>query len=290
MENNTPDNDDQGSIKPIKPLFLLLLDGWGIAGSSEANPISSAKKPYLDKIMAEYPATSLQSGPGDLNQRYQDFGANGVLTSAASAAGIKQLKIFTGERLAALTYFFNGRREEKAAGEDWLSISSENSQHQLDYFLGLKRTMAAALKALKEGGYSLIIVSCPIMDSLATAGEKERIAKALTAIDRGVKKLAQEIASKDGLMVISAVHGNAEHMMNLGTEFPDKEMTDNPVPFMIFSPTLAGKTLGFPDAPENDLSLLAPSGKIIDAAPTIAKLMNLPLTEDPAGQPLIAEE
>lgn len=42
----------QGNIKPI---VLLILDGWGIAPDSEGNAISRAKKPNMDKLYGLYP-------------------------------------------------------------------------------------------------------------------------------------------------------------------------------------------------------------------------------------------
>lgn len=45
-----------------KPVVLVILDGWGVAPPSRANAISQAKTPVMDKILATYPAMTLQAG------------------------------------------------------------------------------------------------------------------------------------------------------------------------------------------------------------------------------------
>ena len=44
-----------------KPLMLMILDGFGIAKSSNANAISCANKPNLDRIFKENPITKLEA-------------------------------------------------------------------------------------------------------------------------------------------------------------------------------------------------------------------------------------
>ena len=44
-----------------KPVMLMILDGFGIAPSSEGNAVALAKKPNFDRLMKEYPHTNLQA-------------------------------------------------------------------------------------------------------------------------------------------------------------------------------------------------------------------------------------
>jgi 2,3-bisphosphoglycerate-independent phosphoglycerate mutase len=46
-------------MKGIKPLVLVILDGWGIAPPGKGNAVSLAKKPFWDHISVSYPHTSL---------------------------------------------------------------------------------------------------------------------------------------------------------------------------------------------------------------------------------------
>lgn len=47
------------NLSNYHPLFLLILDGWGIAPPSNGNAISLARKPNYDKIISLYPSGSL---------------------------------------------------------------------------------------------------------------------------------------------------------------------------------------------------------------------------------------
>ncbi|MCP4105317.1 MAG: 2,3-bisphosphoglycerate-independent phosphoglycerate mutase [Desulfobacteraceae bacterium] len=42
-----------------KPFMLIILDGWGHAPAGEANAVSIAKTPFLDRLMQEYPNTHI---------------------------------------------------------------------------------------------------------------------------------------------------------------------------------------------------------------------------------------
>jgi len=46
-------------LKPVKPLMLIVLDGWGFSSNRNGNAVFEAKTPYLDRFEAEYPHTHL---------------------------------------------------------------------------------------------------------------------------------------------------------------------------------------------------------------------------------------
>ncbi len=45
----------------IKPIVLIIMDGYGISPRKEGNAIAVAKKPYLDKYFKNYPKTTLEA-------------------------------------------------------------------------------------------------------------------------------------------------------------------------------------------------------------------------------------
>src|SRR6266699_1347676 len=48
----------------LKPLILIILDGWGYRAETKANAIALARKPTYDRLLREYPNTLIQtSGP-----------------------------------------------------------------------------------------------------------------------------------------------------------------------------------------------------------------------------------
>ena len=51
-------------MKPqVRPVVLLIMDGWGYREESESNAILHANKPVFDRLWNEYPST-LISGSG----------------------------------------------------------------------------------------------------------------------------------------------------------------------------------------------------------------------------------
>ena len=44
-----------------KPVMLIILDGWGKRAPDEGNAVTSADTPYLDRLLAQYPKTELQT-------------------------------------------------------------------------------------------------------------------------------------------------------------------------------------------------------------------------------------
>jgi 2,3-bisphosphoglycerate-independent phosphoglycerate mutase len=45
----------------IKPIVLIIMDGYGISSHKEGNAVAAAKKPYLDKYFKNYPKTTLEA-------------------------------------------------------------------------------------------------------------------------------------------------------------------------------------------------------------------------------------
>ncbi|MFA9262014.1 MAG: 2,3-bisphosphoglycerate-independent phosphoglycerate mutase [Undibacterium sp.] len=45
----------------LRPIVLIVLDGWGIANTTQGNPIREAKLPTFDKLNRYYPMTTLQA-------------------------------------------------------------------------------------------------------------------------------------------------------------------------------------------------------------------------------------
>ncbi len=48
-------------INPLRPVLLVILDGWGVAAASQGNSITRARKPNLDAYFASFPNTVLEA-------------------------------------------------------------------------------------------------------------------------------------------------------------------------------------------------------------------------------------
>ncbi|PIT87574.1 MAG: hypothetical protein COU31_02170 [Candidatus Magasanikbacteria bacterium CG10_big_fil_rev_8_21_14_0_10_40_10] len=297
MENKEKLENADLPARP-KPIFLLLIEGWGVTEKNEANAISVARTPNFLRLVKDYPAAILETNNNNINSRYLSLGSgvkvdnetqavNSDLSLIISQSSLRQLKILDNERLAAFTSFFNAIREDKLPGEDWLTISLEDNSQSINSFLGLKRLVRESVKAIKNENYDFIAATYSGLDFSATKGDFSETVKVVESLDKAIRTLELEILEHRGILVIAASGGNAEKMIDMATDLPNKEMTNNPVPLIIVGLDFKGKTIGLKDAPEGDLSLLKPAGNLSDVAPTILDLMNLEKDGNMTGSSLI---
>lgn len=298
MENIARDNEPPLTPPTFRPLLLLLLGGWGIAASGDGNIIRQAKIPNWLNLVKEYPVASLRSGELSLNARYLTLGAGqeiseesfqpeATLAQVLSSAGRRQLKIAETERFAALTHFFNGQAEEKVLGEEWTIISSENSKKIVKFPLALRRTVKEIIKSLDKGIYDFIVASIPTVDLVADTGDLGATKKAAEALDKSLREIVEKVLSKNGIIVITSEAGKAERMLMPGTDMVSPTITDSPLPVLLISNELKGKTIGLADPLSTDLSLLDPIGNLADIAPTILSLMGIPAPSSMRGESIL---
>lgn len=284
----TLDSSSSTSEVPLRPrpLVLLLLDGWGIAPMTEANAVAGAKTPTFSKLIKDYPVALLETGDKTINTRYLSLGAGCdleneneepalTLTKIIADNNLKQLKITETERLAALTHFFNGHAEDRASGEEWAIVSSEASGHLIKPTLALKRIVKKTLEALEKEIFDLLVISIPTLDLVARGGDLATTVKVVNDLDKNLKRIVAKVQEKKGVVILSAAHGNAEKMRQPGIDVIDTEITANPVPLVLIGEDFKSQNIGWADPLSNDLSLLAPIGRLADLAPTILKIMGI---------------
>lgn len=293
-------NSNSSDIPPLTagPVVFLLIDGWGVAPLSEANAMTSAKTPYLDSLVKEYPVALLTAKNKTINARYLSLGAgqdlneeNFVpqtnLSKVLADNNLKQIKITETERLAALTYFFNGHREGRQVNEDWKIVSSEAGDHGIKPTLALNRISREIIKALKSEQYNFLVAAIPTLDLVAATGDFKAVKKVVETIDVQIRKIYNQVLNQKGVLIISSACGNAESLKSMATELVDKDITNNPVPLIIVGEDYKGKTIGLIEPLNSDLSLLAPAGNLADLAPTILNIMNLAKPEEMSGASFI---
>ena len=102
-------------------------------------------------------------------------------------------------------------------------------------------------------------------------GNLEAAIKAVETIDGCVGRVVEAIRNNDGVMLITADHGNAEQMIDYKTGEPHTAHTTNPVPLI-----LVGK---------DDAKLR--EGKLADLAPTMLAIMGLEKPDEMTGESII---
>lgn len=288
-------NNNNSDPLPRPTVVLLLLDGWGIAPLGEANAIASVEPPTFLNLIKEYPVAVLATSNQSLNERYLTLGLGQEkrdqdkisLSQLISEAHLAQLKITETERLAALTHFFNGGSDDRFFKEDWITVSSDGSQIKGKASSALSKITRETIKAIKSEQYQFIVASLPTLDLVARKGDLEAVKQTVILLDQSLKKILTEVTSKHGVLIVTAACGNAERMINLGTELIDSEITTNPVPVIISGEEFKGRTIGLADPVDSDLSLLEPVGTLADIAPTILNILGITKPETMSGESLL---
>jgi 2,3-bisphosphoglycerate-independent phosphoglycerate mutase len=211
----------------------------------------------------------------------------GGLAETISAQGLSQLHIAETEKYAHITYFFNGKKEDAFKGEDRVLIPSLHVASYKDApAMSAKAIADAAVQDLQEDPHAFMLINLANPDMVAHTGDMKATIKAVEATDQALGKIVDEALSAGATVVITGDHGNAEEVKNLRTKEIDTEHSTNPVPLILVGKQFDGKQFEGGDAPEGDLSLLSPSGGLIDIAPTILSLLHIEIPKEMQGKSL----
>lgn len=301
-----PAKDDRNFSRQL--LVLVILDGWGIKDPYNGNAITLARTPNMDKIILEYPATTL-----NCNNKKSDFfklskcetahkiigtgkeeslgqPVKNSLSSILAKNNIPVLKITESEKHTQLNHYFNGENPEEFNGEERIIVPSKNVEHfddnpSLEAIEISKRT----IEEINKGGRKVIIINYPNADVLGGTGNLEAIIKAVEIVDDQIGRLEKNILDKDGLLVITSDHGNAEEMIGPRTGSTKPGRTNNPVPWLIVGHEFKERTVGWPDAVGNDLSTVRPIGTLVNILPSLLTLLSIPIPKDIKGNSLFKQ-
>jgi 2,3-bisphosphoglycerate-independent phosphoglycerate mutase len=143
------------------------------------------------------------------------------------------------------------------------------------------------IKEMREDVYDFIVMNFANPDMVGHTGNLEATIKAVEVVDECLGKIVEETLSREGIVFITADHGNAEEKLNLRTGDINKEHATNPVPFLIIGKVYEGQPSIAGEVPDGDLSLMPSVGMLADVAPTILAVMGVEQPVEMIGQPLI---
>ncbi|BAY83413.1 phosphoglyceromutase [Calothrix parasitica NIES-267] len=205
---------------------------------------------------------------------------NNILGEVISQNGLKQFRTAETEKYAHVTYFFNGGLEEALEGEDRELVSSPMvATYDKAPLMSAAAVTDVVLAAIKKGIYSLVVVNYANPDMVGHTGNMEATVEALEAVDKCLGKLLEGISKAGGTALITADHGNAEHMID-ETGNPWTAHTTNPVPLIV----VEGEKVKIAGHATN--VTLRSDGKLADIAPSILEILQLPQPEEMTGTSL----
>ncbi len=198
---------------------------------------------------------------------------NNSLPEILAKKNLKQLRIAETEKYAHVTFFFSAGREKEFPGEDRILVKSPAvATYDLMPEMSAIELTNKLTTAIALDKYDFIIVNYANPDMVGHSGLVNPAIKACEVIDQQLGILEKAILAKNGLMLISADHGNIECMKDENNQ-PHTAHTTNPVPFILVGNNLDKIKLG--------------NGKLSDIAPTILTLMKLDQPREMTGKNLI---
>ncbi|MDY3929169.1 MAG: 2,3-bisphosphoglycerate-independent phosphoglycerate mutase [Clostridia bacterium] len=191
-----------------------------------------------------------------------------------SKKGLKQLRIAETEKYAHVTFFFNGGVEAVFDGEDRKLIPSPKvATYDMKPEMSAYEVADACVDLINEDKYDCIILNFANCDMVGHTGVFDAAVKAVEAVDECLGKVVDAIMAKNGKVLITADHGNADCLIDPVTKDVFTAHTTNPVPFILIG---AG-----------DVTLKR--GRLCDLTPTMLDLMGLDKPAEMTGESLIVK-
>ena len=192
-----------------------------------------------------------------------------------SSKGLNQLRIAETEKYAHVTFFFNGGEEKQYPGEDRILVPSPKVEtYDMQPEMSALEVTDKVVEAIASKKYDTIILNYANPDMVGHTGNLEAAIKAIETIDGCVARVVEEVEKQNGVLMITADHGNAEQMIDYKTGEPHTAHTTNPVPLIL---------VGMQD-------VKLKSGKLADLAPTMLDIMGLEKPEEMLGESLLIRE
>jgi len=195
-----------------------------------------------------------------------------TLGQVLSRHHLNQLRIAETEKYAHVTFFFNGGVETPNPGEDRILIPSPKvATYDMQPEMSASLVTAEVLKQIQRDLYDVIILNFANADMVGHTGVIPAAVKAIETLELCVPQIVKEILSRDGRILLTADHGNADYMLDDNDNVVTAHSL-NPVPLVHIS---------------NHSVQLKSGGKLADIAPTLLELMNLDIPSEMTGNSLV---
>lgn len=203
---------------------------------------------------------------------YEKDDLKNTIGEVLSKEGKTQVRIAETEKYPHVSFFFSGGREEPFVGEKRLMIPSPKvATYDLQPEMSAAEVTSTIVQEINDNTPDFICLNFANADMVGHTGVWEAVIKAVETVDQCVEKVVNAALEKDYCIFLLADHGNADYEINEdGT--PNTAHTLNLVPFFVI---------------DNFWNGTLKDGKLGDIAPTILKMMDLPIPSEMKGNILI---
>lgn len=194
-----------------------------------------------------------------------------TLGEVLEKAGKTQIRIAETEKYPHVTFFFSGGREKEFKGEKRMMVPSPKvATYDLKPEMSAVELTDIIVPELKKGSGDFICLNFANADMVGHTGDYKAVVKAVETVNTCTKRIVEAGLQSGYSFIIIADHGNADYMINPDGS-PNTAHTTNPVPCILI---------------DKDHKKIK-EGKLADIAPTILKLMEIPIPKQMDGTVLV---
>ena len=196
------------------------------------------------------------------------------LAAHLSRLGMRQLHVAETEKYAHVTYFFNGGVELPFPGEERILVPSNREVPTYDLAPEMRASQItdALVAGIGSGAYDFIVGNYANADMVGHTGVWDAAVRAAETIDACLGRVSAAVLATNGVLVITADHGNIEEMRDADGN-PQTKHTTSPVPIVAVGEAIRGRHLT--------------DGALSDVAPTLCELMGIAPGPEMTGSSLL---
>jgi 2,3-bisphosphoglycerate-independent phosphoglycerate mutase len=158
-----------------------------------------------------------------------------ILAQVLSEKGLTQFRTAETEKYAHVTFFFNGGFEQPYPGEVRHMVPSPQvATYDLQPEMNVALVSEAVCEAVESGQYDFLVANFANPDMVGHTGVLEAAEEAVKAIDMAIQHVVEAVLKNDGVLLITADHGNCEVMVDENGG-PHTAHTTNLVPLILVS-------------------------------------------------------
>lgn len=212
----------------------------------------------------------------DLPIAYPPEKIKNSLGEIISRAGLRQLRIAETEKYAHVTFFFSGGIESPFKNEKRILIPSPKvATYDLQPEMSAFSMTQTLLSEIDKNEFDVIICNFANMDMVGHTGIIPAAVAAVESVDTCLGKIYEKVIQKNGVLLVTADHGNAECLIDPKNGGPFTSHTINPV--MLICADRTGRFCL--DKKKR--------GRLSDIAPTVLEIMNLDQPAEMTGKSLL---
>lgn len=197
-----------------------------------------------------------------------------IYGEVVSEHGMTQLRIAETEKYAHVTFFFNGGEERMFKGEERILINSPKvATYDLKPEMSVYEVTDALVDAIESKKFDTIICNFANGDMVGHTGIMSAALQAVAAVDKSLGRVMKAIKDVDGVLFVTADHGNVEKMVDEKTGQPYTAHTVGKVQAVLYN------------APANVKGM--EDGRLADVSPTLLDLLGLEKPADMTGHSLL---